>query len=374
MKKDVIEFVRSKDYKFIKEIGQGGTGKTVLLKDEMIDEFFVCKKYSPFYSIDKEKYFKNFIQEIKILYSLYHKNVVRVYNYYLYPEKHTGYILMEYIKGKHIYDYITNNPDRLNDVFQQTIEGFLYLESNTILHRDIRPENILVYEGGIVKIIDFGFGKIIDFNNNYDKSISLNWRFSVPNEFEKSTYDSRTEVYFVGKLFEEIIQSLSLDNFTYKNILKLMTNPDYSSRIQSFFEVSRNLTSNSVDNLEFTEQEKETYQIFATSLLQICNRKSNNVEYISDIDKIIIGLETIYRNSLLENIVQNPYKLLNCFFRGEFYYNNTVELHTFLLKNFITLIKSVSDDKKKIILNNLWQRFDKITTYTSVVEDEDLPF
>ena len=57
MNKKIIEFIRTKDYKFIKNIGQGGTGKTVLLKDEIIDETFVCKKYSPYYEEHKDLFF-----------------------------------------------------------------------------------------------------------------------------------------------------------------------------------------------------------------------------------------------------------------------------------------------------------------------------
>jgi len=152
MKKNAqIEFLRKKNYVFLNEIGQGGTGKTVLIKDEMIDEVFVCKKYSPYYPEDQETYFKYFIDEIKLLHQVYHKNIVRVFNYYLYPEQTTGYILMEFIKGQNINEYIYENPDKINDLFIQTIEGFWYLEDNKILHRDIRPENILITDNGITK-------------------------------------------------------------------------------------------------------------------------------------------------------------------------------------------------------------------------------
>lgn len=173
--KKIIEFLRTKDFKFIRNIGQGGTGKTVLLKDEYINESFVCKKYSPYYKEHRDAFFKNFVDEIKILHKLYHRNIVRVFNYYLYPEQKTGYILMEYIQGEDIKGYLQNNPHRLNDIFVQIINGFNYLELNGILHRDIRPENILVSDDGFVKIIDFGFGKEINFDEDFDKSITLNW-------------------------------------------------------------------------------------------------------------------------------------------------------------------------------------------------------
>lgn len=173
--KKIIEFLRTKDFKFIRNIGQGGTGKTVLLKDEYINESFVCKKYSSYYKEHRDAFFKNFVDEIKILHKLYHRNIVHVFNYYLYPEQKTGYILMEYIQGEDIKGYLQNNPHRLNDIFVQIINGFNYLELNGILHRDIRPENILVSDDGFVKIIDFGFGKEINFDEDFDKSITLNW-------------------------------------------------------------------------------------------------------------------------------------------------------------------------------------------------------
>ena len=48
MQDKIVEFLRQRDYKFVKELGQGACGKTVLLHDDMNDEYFVCKKYCPF--------------------------------------------------------------------------------------------------------------------------------------------------------------------------------------------------------------------------------------------------------------------------------------------------------------------------------------
>jgi len=373
MKNDLIEFVRKKDFRFEKNIGQGGTGKTVLLKDEIINELFVCKKYSPYYVEHKEKYFKNFVDEIKILHSLYHLNVVRVFNYYLYPELYTGYILMEFIEGIQIYEFIKNNPERINNVFIQTIEGFRYLEENNILHRDIRPDNILVSAKGVVKIIDFGFGKQIEFGDDFDKSISLNWRYSIPSEFSKQQYDFKTEVYFVGKLFEEIIRENRIENFAYPKLLNEMIIPKYEDRILSFFEVYRKTLSNSTETIDFTKDEKVVYQSFAWSLENVYSKISDNSEYNSNIDSIIMELENIYRNSILEDLIQNPNKIGSCFVKGKFFYNRNTEIYVETLKSFINILKSVSLDKKKIILNNLWQRLDKVKRYERIQSD-DLPF
>lgn len=159
MQDRIIKFLRKKDFQYIKELGQGGFGKTVLLHDREIDEIFVCKKYSPIIPSQQAEFFQNFVQEIKILYQLNHPNIVRVFNYYLYPERQTGYIVMEYVKGQDIEDHVRKSPENLNRLFAQAIEGFSHLENCNILHRDIRPQNILIGENAALKIIDFGFGK-----------------------------------------------------------------------------------------------------------------------------------------------------------------------------------------------------------------------
>src|SRR5882757_5396115 len=154
-----IKFVGARDYALVKELGQGATGRTVLLRDDILDELFVCKKYSPLEGLDRRELFENFLREIKLLHQIHHSNVVRIFNYYLYPVELTGFILMEYVDGLDIEDFIKTAPEQINELFMQAVAGFQYLETKKILHRDIRPQNILVRGDGILKIIDLGFGK-----------------------------------------------------------------------------------------------------------------------------------------------------------------------------------------------------------------------
>ncbi|HBL75181.1 MAG: serine/threonine protein kinase [Bacteroidetes bacterium GWF2_42_66] len=372
MDKRVIEFIRTKDFKLIKEIGQGGTGKTVLLKDEIIDETFVCKKYSPYYEEHKELFFRNFVDEIKILHKIYHKNIVRVFNYYLYPEKKTGYILMEFIDGQNIKSYASENPHLINILFEQTINGFNYLEQNKILHRDIRPENILVSDGGVVKIIDFGFGKKINFEEDFDKSITLNWGFLPPDDFNSKFYDFRTEIYFVGKLFEEILIENQIEDFLHKEVLSKMIKKDFNERISGFALIERIILSGDKQEIDFTHEDKQTYKSFASSLISIFSKIEQRSSYYTDLDKIVTGLEDVFRNSILEDNIQNPNSIARCFVNGSYKYYKHVEFSLFILKDFIKLIKSVSIDKKRIILNNLWQRLDTVERFFD--DKNDLPF
>ena len=142
------------------------------INEKTINENFVCKKYSTFYPEQQALYYNNFVDEIKILYKVNHPNIVRVFNYYLYPEKLTGYIIMEYIDGVDIENYISSNSNEINNIFLQVINGFKYLEEQNILHRDIRPNNILVSNEGVVKIIDFGFGKNISSTARFTRAVA----------------------------------------------------------------------------------------------------------------------------------------------------------------------------------------------------------
>ena len=67
MSDNVIEFVRKRNYVLVRELGQGACGKTVLLRDDVIDELFVCKKYSPYYKEHKQEFFVIFFREFKLL-------------------------------------------------------------------------------------------------------------------------------------------------------------------------------------------------------------------------------------------------------------------------------------------------------------------
>jgi serine/threonine-protein kinase len=179
------------------------------------------------------------------MHKLFHKNIVRIFNYYLYPSQVTGFILMDFIEGTDIASYLASSPEDINSVFAQTIEAFTYLEINNILHRDIRPKNILVTRDRIVKIIDFGFGKQAFADDDFDKSISLNWLYEKPDDFEGSIYDFKTEIYFIGKLFEGIIKDYSITGFKYNDTLRKMIVKSHDERIDSFETVRENITNDS---------------------------------------------------------------------------------------------------------------------------------
>lgn len=372
---EIVRFLRSRDYKFIKELGQGACGKTVLLDDDQIGQYFVCKKYSPYDEGEREILFRNFVREIKLLHLLQHKNVVRVFNYYLYPDKFSGYILMEYVDGKDIKDFTGEFPDKLNDLFAQAIDGFSYLERCGVLHRDIRFGNLLVSNEGVLKIIDLGFGKQVNTSLDFDKSITLNWWCATPDEFRSKRYDFATEVYFVGKLFEQLIDANGISQFKHINALRQMCELDPGRRTKSFADVDRALRSGPITETDFLDEEIEIYRNFANSLMSMAAKIAQSAKYLSDLTKIQSKLGEIYRSSMLEWAISESHKIIGCFVDGGYYYKPDKAMRTEELGDFIRLLRSCGVEQGRVIIANIDARFDAIKRYgPDEIQDEDIPF
>jgi len=380
--KKIIPFLRKKDFQLIKELDRGACGKTVLLYDEIINEYFVCKKYEPIYESLKEVFFKNFLQEIKLLHLVYHRNVVRVFNYYMYPNSTTGFVVMEYVQGFDILEYLTKTPENFNEVFFQTIEGFEHLEQNNILHRDIREKNIMVTTEGVVKIIDFGFGKEVEVKGDFDKSISLNWWCKTPDEFTNKIYDFRTEVYFVGKLFEKILIEKEVESFKYKALLGKMCQANPDNRISSFSEIKKEILSDKFEEVEFSYEELEVYRNFSGALFSLLSHIESGAKYFDDIDFVQMKLEELYKKVMLEEYLPDLPAVTRCFIDGAYSYFRKRNFYVFCIKDFIKLLRSCSKEKRNIILSNIHSRLDSVkrndpdrSIKTGATDDEDeIPF
>lgn len=369
----VVHFLRRRDYVFLRILGQGACGQTVLLRDEMIGSDFVCKKYVPFSECHRQELFKNFLREIKLLHEVHHSNVVRVFNYYVYPEQFTGYILMEFVDGSDIEDYLRSKPETVNELFLQAVEGFAYLEASSILHRDIRPQNVLVRDDGTLKIIDLGFGKRIDSSRDYDKSISLNWWCEPPEDFETGTYNHATEVYFLGKLFEKLNVELGLQHFKYKALLGRMCERNPGRRIPTFFDVRTDIQLNRADDLNFAESEREAYSEFADAVTRQITQIETGSKYTEDMEYIRTQVEAIYRSCMLEQQLPDCAVVVRVFLRGGYYYRKS-GFPTYAVKGFLDLLRTATTEKQRVALANLHSRLDAIKRYTVVEEDDDIPF
>ncbi|MDA2218287.1 protein kinase family protein [Bacillus albus] len=367
----VVEFNRIKQFRHIKSLGQGGTGDTHLFKDETTEMLFAFKKYAPKDSDYIDENYERFVDEIKILFTISHPNVVRVYNYYLYPENKLGYLQMEYIDGVSIADFEPFLGKDWQGIFAETISAFEYLESKNILHRDIRPANILIDRHGNVKVIDFGFGKKLVGQDQDGRSVLLNWPVTqLPNETaDEGIYSHQSEIYFVGKLFSNIIGE-DIVNFKFKYIIDKMIQLNPRERYASFRDISVDI-SQGVLAINFTEEEKSLYRNFAEILSKYIVKHTNRYEPVKDPNVIMNRLSTLIRNSSLENYIQDNSQLIRCFVDNDYTYITAINIPLSIIVEFYQLLQRLVSYKQKIVLDNIDVRLSKIIIETDF---DDLPF
>lgn len=371
----IIQFSKPKCFEFVKRLGAGGTGKTVLMHDTTINELFVCKKYDPEQKEYEDEFYNRFVEEIKIMYSVYNENIVRIYDYFLYPEYKTGYIIMEYIKGKNIEEYFqTADEENINSIFLQIINAFSYLETHNILHRDIRDANIMITENGNVKVIDFGFGKRLgEKNENNQASILLNWPASrVPQEIYNEQYGVQTEIFYVGYLIKNIIEKYDINTFKYGVLLEKMIQIKPANRLESFEQIQNSIAMQTFEQISFPDKEKLVYQNFTSNLCSLLCKIKDRLDVEKDMVVIIEKLRVILRDNSLEQYVTNTEKLISIFIKSNYtYYNNKVEVD--VVKDFYDFFVKQTDSVKEIVLNNLYGRIGTIPVMDSIY-DEELPF
>lgn len=372
---EILTFTRQQQYEFVRELGQGACGKTLLLRDASIDDFFVCKKFSPVQDNDRESLYTGFIREIKLLRNLLHPNVVRVFNQYLYPERLTGYLFMEFVDGVDIGDYLSSHPDRANDVFLQVIRGFSYIQKSAVLHRDIRKGNILVNKDGLVKIIDFGFGKRIESKDDFEKSLSINWCGEFPDEFAQGRYDFATEVYFVGRLFERLIKDRAISDFEYIAVLRDMCQVDPLRRINGFsnviLETGRSKATTTTKIEAFSEEYRYMYQEFSDAAFRQLNHLYTGAKIEANVEKMERRLSEVYASCMLEVEVPDARLVLNCLIDGDYSYRQR-GFSVSCLKKFLDLLAVLRIEQKRVVSVNLQTKLSAVGMIDH--SDDDIPF
>ncbi len=378
---ETIEFNRPTKYKRMELLGSGACGETVRIRDEGMDADFVVKKYLPTISETENpglflELLDRFRDEARILFRLNHPNIVRVFNYFDYSEHKTSYIIMEFVSGCAILDYLLKNPSNADRVFEGVVGGFAHLQFRDVLHRDIRPANILIDSNGVPKIIDFGFGKHVKASEAIadQKSISLNWWCDTPPEFSDGIYDFQTEVYFVGKLFQLAIEECGLSDFKYRILLGSMCEPLRSKRKISFLDVQRTISEGKFSELSFSPSEVAAYRGFAGALSSTVSSIQSDARFERGSDVILAKLEDLYRRTMLEETLPTPNKLVSILVKGPFKFWTRAEIYVETILKFIELFRSLSEEKRSVVVDNLVMRLEASERTRSTVLDDEIPF
>jgi tetratricopeptide (TPR) repeat protein len=149
-------------YRIIKELGRGGMGIVYHAEDEVLQRP-VAYKVLPDAIREDPKALEYFLREARIAASLQHPNIVTIYD-----AGQAGdeiYIAMEYVEGRslqQILDQVSILPlPRALGIFHQACQGLAHAHGQNIVHRDVKPANMMIASGGVVKLMDFGLAAVV---------------------------------------------------------------------------------------------------------------------------------------------------------------------------------------------------------------------
>ncbi len=144
-------------YKLLRHLGTGGMS-SVYLAEHSIMKQQRALKVLPRKRIDDKSYLERFYLEGRAAAALNHKNIVRVYD--IDSDGDTHYLVMEYVKGKDLYDLVNDHgPLSIDKAIKYTIDaahGLAHAHERSLVHRDVKPANLLVTQNDHVKVLDMG--------------------------------------------------------------------------------------------------------------------------------------------------------------------------------------------------------------------------
>ena len=195
----------------IELLGRGGMGVVYKARQPRLNRFVALKIVAPERQNDPQ-FAERFEREARALASLTHPNIVAVYDFG--EAQGSFYLLMEFVDGMTLRQLLQakklSPPEALN-IVEKICEALHYAHEQGIVHRDMKPENILIDKNGGVKIADFGIAKILD---QPAQDISLTGarevigtaHYMAPEQFERpQTVDCRADIYSVGVMFYEML-------------------------------------------------------------------------------------------------------------------------------------------------------------------------
>ncbi|MFN8546566.1 MAG: protein kinase [Candidatus Eisenbacteria bacterium] len=196
-------------YVVIRKIGEGGFGYVYLVQDRSVGEEIILKILGPQISLD-ESMIKRFVHELKFNRRIVHPNVIRLYDFLELNPGHA--ISMEYFASVDLGTLLetekTIDPARLIPMARQICHGLKAAHDSGIVHRDIKPQNVLIGEGDRVKIVDFGLAARSDTNlSRVTKSGILVGTppYMSPEQIRGNEIDLRTDIYALGALLFECV-------------------------------------------------------------------------------------------------------------------------------------------------------------------------
>ncbi|GJP76459.1 hypothetical protein CLOP_g6902 [Closterium sp. NIES-67] len=191
------------DYHVIELVGEGSFGKVYKGRRKFTGQMTAMKfilKHGK-----SERDIKNLRQEIEILRKLKHENIIEMLDAFETPQEFC--VVTEFAQGE-LFEILQNDQalpeSQVQVIAKQLVRALYYLHSNRIIHRDMKPQNILVGAGGIIKLCDFGFARAMSCNTMVLTSIKGTPLYMAPELVQEQPYNHTVDLWSLGVILYEL--------------------------------------------------------------------------------------------------------------------------------------------------------------------------
>ena len=195
-----------KRYEILGRIGSGGMADVYKGKDHKLNRYVAVKVLKSDYRND-ESFIKKFVSEAQAAAGLMHPNVVNVYD--VGQDRGLYYMVMELVEGITLKEYI-EKKERLSakeaiSISIQMISGIQAAHNHHIIHRDIKPQNIIISKDGKVKVTDFGIARATTSTATISTNVMGSVHYTSPEQAKGGIVDERSDIYSAGITMYEMV-------------------------------------------------------------------------------------------------------------------------------------------------------------------------
>lgn len=200
-------------YEIIRQLGQGAMGVVYQAKDPLIERIVAIKTINLGSEQDEsDEYEGRFYQEAKAAGRLNHPNIVTIYD--VGKSADMAYIAMEFLQGRELREIMNDAGllpvDHVIDIVAQVASGLAYAHEYGIVHRDVKPSNIMVIRDGQVKITDFGIARMASSGVRTQTGMILGSpKYMSPEQVMGKVLDQRSDIFSLGVMLYEMLTGLS---------------------------------------------------------------------------------------------------------------------------------------------------------------------
>ncbi|RBP41110.1 Stk1 family PASTA domain-containing Ser/Thr kinase [Garciella nitratireducens] len=203
----LIGKILSNRYEIIEQIGQGGMAIVYKARDQLLNRYVAIKVLRPEF-VNDEQFIKKFKRESQAAASLSHHNIVNIYD--IGVQENIHYIVMELINGKTLKEFIQQNGrvdwKKAVHIAIQIASALEHAHKNHIIHRDIKPHNIILTQEEVVKVADFGIARAITSSTITQVTDTMgSVHYLSPEQARGGFVNEKSDLYSLGIVLYEMI-------------------------------------------------------------------------------------------------------------------------------------------------------------------------